>query len=269
MEALSLFDFDFEQTKSEEEITAAFEILKQEFKKRGNYHCMNMNDLPIQVRSFFYDMAERGWLKIKESRVYPKRDLLDYHTAEEAIEGYQTAIEELLSREKKCWYNDFLSARNFSGPCEFKSKEDKDRYHKMKHDITKEAAITLGLDHFINVPTSRGHKMNRFDSKWEKKHVIPMIAERVIPMTNYDDVEEFFRTHAFFCGRRDWVWGASNIPIPAYPEYKTVMVSQFDIACLAEAKDEKTISLTLSYTGGSWSNHDTERYRILYPEGWS
>lgn len=161
--------------------------------------------------------------------VHPKREFLDYHTPEEAIENYQIVIESLLNRDKKCWYKDFLSARNNAGPCEFKTEEDRERFSKMKKEVTKEAAITLGLDHFMNVPSSRGHKMNQFDSKWEKKHVIPMIAEKIIPMTDYDDVEEFFKTHSFFCGRRDWTWSKSPTPTPPYPEYKTVSLSEFDI----------------------------------------
>lgn len=267
--ALTLFDFDFDQKRSEEEVIGAFELLKQEFKKRGNYHCMNKNELPFPVRSLCYCFEERGWIKLEESRVYPRRDLLDFHTADEAIEGYQEAIEKLLNREKKCWYRDFLSVRNFFGPCEFESKEERARFYQLKHEITKEAAMALGLDHFLNVPTSRGTKMNRFSSKWEKKHVLPMIAKRVIPLSSYEDVEQFFQTYAFFCGRRDWVWGSTNSNIPAYPEYKTVMLTEFDIACLAEAKDEKTISLILSYTGGSWINQYSEKYKILYPVGWS
>lgn len=269
MAELSLFDFEFEETRSEGDIRAAFEILKQEFKKHGNYYCMGKERLPFPIRSYFHIFEERGWVTMNDHSVYPKRDLLDYHTPEEAIEEYQIAVEKLLKQDKKCWYNDFLSARNHMGPCEFKTDEDSRRFSKMKKEVTKEAAITLGLDHFLNVPSSRGHKMGRFDSRWEKKHVIPMIAERIIPMTDYDDVEDFFKTHIFFCGRRDWTWGKSSSPIPPYPEYKTISLSEFDIACLAEASDEKTVALILSYTGGSGSSYNNQNLKILYPAGWS
>jgi hypothetical protein len=268
MGALTLFDFEVENNVTESDIEAAFEIFKQDFKKLGNYHSKQKSCLSKGLYPYYLYFEERGWVKLDGQRVIPNRALLDYHTSEEAIEPYQTSVERFLSQKNKCWYKDFLSIRNHCGPYEFKTNKDKEEYEKLKKQISKEVATTLGLEHFLNVPSSRGSKMNRFDSKWEKKHVIPMIASKVIHMTDFDEIKKFFRTHAFFCGRRDWIWKDCTLTAP-YPEFKTVMLTEFDIACLTEANDEKTVALILSYTGGGWTNFDSNNRKILYPLGWS
>lgn len=262
----SLFDFEFESSTTEEDIVAAFEHFKQVFKKMGNYHSTSMDRLPFEIRSFVHHFEERKWIQFDGSRLTPRRDLLDYKTAEEVAEEYQNILQEILSRKSYCWYSDILSVRNNIEPFEFSSEEERQRFYELKAEITKETVLTLGLNHFLNVPSSRGMKMNRFSSKWEKKHVIPFIASLVIPITDYDEMKAFFKNNAFFCGRRDWAWEMQTTP---YPEFKTIMLTEFDVAALCEAKDEKTVSLILSYTGGSWCNSGSEKYKILYPDGWS
>lgn len=262
---MTLFDFEIDNEVKESDILAGFELFKQEFKQLGNYHSASLSALSPGLRPYLIHFQDKGWIKISRGRIEPNRDLLDYHTPEEAVEMYQESIDLLLKQTNVNWYNSLLPASHFT--VTFKNNEDKERFYKLKAVVTKETAMKLGLKHFLEIPSARGSKMNRFDSKWERKHVLPMIAEWIIPMTDYDEIDRFFRTHAFFCGRRDWAWNDSNAT--PYAEYKTVMPGSLHLAALAEAQDVKTVGLILSYTGGSWSKREATTRKILYPDGWS
>lgn len=266
----TIFDFEIENDATEEDIKSAFSLLVQAFKKRLNPACMGKDNIPKECKRYLSYFIERKWIELKGAVVYVDENLIDYHTPEELADFLYENMENIMLEDKKCWYTDFLPVINHSGAIRYRNKEDKEKFWELKSEIIKTFAIKLGLKHFLTVPSSRGHMMGRFSSKWEKKHVIPFIAEKVIPMTNFDEIEKFFKEHAFFCGRRDWVWGdQGNMKTAPYPEYKSIMLSAFDIACLVEATDVKTVALILSHTGGAWCNYNSDRYKILYPDGWS
>lgn len=179
------------------------------------------------MKPFFHEFADRGWVTIKQNSVAPFRDLLDYHTPFEALDIFQEKIDNILDSPDVNWYNNVLPILHFN--VTFKTDEDQELFRNLKQEVTKRAALSLGLNHFLNIPSARGHKINRFDSPWVRKHVIPLIASKVIPITDYDEIMEFFGTHAFFCGRQDW---DSKYMTTPYAEYKTVLLNPLDAAAL-------------------------------------
>src|SRR5690606_6307513 len=137
--------------------------------------------------------------------------------------------------------------------------------YRQKKRVTKEIAYRLGLEHFKNVPTSRGSKMSSLDSKWQQENVLPLIAKHVIPMMDMDEIEEFFRSHAFFCGRWDW----NSKGAPPRPEVKGFYPTEFELACLSQATDEKTVKEIFDYMGCSMGSGVSEGKTLIFPDGWS
>lgn len=276
---LSLFDFDFTEANKDmftsKKISEQFAVLQKLFKERKNSYCMNISDLPRDMIVYIDEFEKEGWIERHNGgAINIKDEYLIYHTPEEVIEEYRQVIDSVLARPSYSWYEDILPVVNFGPmPIRFKSDEERNLIYKLRKEVVKETTIKLGLKHFIEVPSSRGHKMNPFPSKWARKYVLPMIAELVIPITDYDEMENFFNAHVFFMGRRDWDRDGyrSDYKIPPYPEFKKLCPGSFDIACLCEAKDEKTVELVLDYSGSSYGY--TEKVRddliYLYPQGWS
>ncbi|MFD1363144.1 hypothetical protein [Lentibacillus salinarum] len=274
---LDLFDFDFtesnEEMFSDERVLEKFHQLQQAFKEKQNAYNMRLEEMPKDIIMYLDEFQKRGWIEKRHtSGINIPDDYLAYHTADELIEEYQDAMNRVLDRPGINWYNHVLPIMNGkSSPIRWKNKKVRQEVSQAKHEINKKAAQTLGLKHFLEVPESRGKRMKCLDSKWERKHVIPKIAEIVLEITDFDEMEDLFRNHAFFCGRRDWTWGKSTIPIAPYPEFKRLMPNVFDIACLCEAEDEKTVQLILDYAGCAFGNFERLNPDIgyIYPDGWS
>lgn len=266
---MNLFDFNVEEV-SEEKVHEKFEELLDVHFKSGNPYYLNLNRVPSDLRPYIDYFEERQWLTTRRKDGFSiERSLLKYPTPADAIDEYQDKIEKALNSPDVCWYKTILPIRNFSSPY-FRTDEEKKRYEEMKREVTEHAATTLGLEHFKNVPSSRGMKVNRFDSKFEKANTIPLIASFVIPITDIVEMRDFFNNHAFYSGRRDENWrSGSSITIAPYPEYKSFTPSEFDLACLCEAEDEKTIALILQYVGGSSSSTFSKYNKVLYPDGWN
>lgn len=269
MEELSLFDFDFSgEENSFEDKKAVFETLLDYFKELRNPYTMNIEYLPLKVKTYLDNFEAEGWIKIEQNRIEIKHQYIKFHTVEELADEYQAKMDHWLNKPDVCWYNDILQVRNFFGPIRFKDKNDQKAFYLEKNRITKEAAKQLGLNHFINKPSSRGHKMSPFDSKWTKEHVLPTIVEHVISITDIDEMYQFFREHTFFFGRRDWNWDKSPVQTAPYAEYRAFLPTEFDLACLCEAKDLKTVKLIMDYQGSAFGG-DLMNRKIIYPNGWS
>lgn len=274
---LDLFDFDFTETNeevfSDDKVLEKFRQLQQAFKEKQNAYNMQMEEMPKDVIMYLDEFLNRGWIeKRSSSGINIPDEHLTYHTADELIKEYEDTMNRVLSRPVANWYNHVLPVMNFnSSPIRWKNDNVREEVSKAKKEINKKAAQTLGLKHFLEVPESRGSRMKCLDSKWEKKHVIPKIADLVIEITDFDEMEDLFRNHAFFCGRRDWTWGKSTIPIAPYPEFKRLMPTVFDIACLCEAEDEKTVQLILEYAGCAFGYFErlNPNMKYVYPDGWS
>lgn len=191
---------------------------------------------------------------------------IDFHDPQELIDVFKKLADERLSNPKICWYKDFLQFGNFFSPIQFKNNEDRKRFAALKYNAMKDIAIRLGLDHFLNVPSSRGTKMNVLSSKWEREHVLPLMIEHILPITEYDEMASFFSSYSFFCGRRDWTWGKHAIDIAPYPEFKSFSPIYLDIASLCEANDAETVKLIIEYQGCAYGSGNRE---VLYPKGWS
>src|SRR5690606_25928488 len=120
-----------------------------------------------------------------------------------------------LSKPDVCWYKHVLPAINFGPlPIRYKDEQTKQAVIKKKYEIIKDVATILGLDHFLNVPSSRGQKITAFSSKWAKENVLPLVVELVKPINDYDEMQDFFESHIFFFGRRDWDWGCKTVAYP-------------------------------------------------------
>lgn len=278
MEQLSIFDEEIilaaqepkDKKGREERIKTAFEELLDYSKGRGNPVYIGKKSIPPNAKLYLMDFAKKGWVQLRHDGLQILREYIKFHTVDELIEEYRNSANELLAKPGVCWYKDFLELRNFYGPIQFKEEEDRKQFRIEKDKVTKEVALKLGLDHFMNVPSSRGHQMNSISSKWAKKHVLPVIAEHVIPITDIDEMESFFESHVFCFGRRDWDWENScSFNVPAYPEFKKFSPTEFDLACLTQAEDEKTVALIFKYMGHSSGWGIMDGRTVIYPHGWS
>ncbi len=276
---LTLFDFDFtesqEEMYSEKRVSEQFAVLQQMFKDRQNSYYMGMGELPREMIVYLDEFERRGWINKRKSSVsdpginIPDEHLI-YHTFDEIIGLYKQQLLQVLKQPNISWYEDILPIGNFGfSPYRYKSEELKEAVSKKKSEITKSIVMDLGLKHFLDVPSSRGNKITAFSSKWSKENVLPMLIEYVIPITDYDEMQDFFLNHVFFFGRRDWDWGKSTIPITPYPEFKQPMPSYLETAALCQATDAKTIKLIFDYVGYMSGGNVTKGKKVLYPSGWS
>lgn len=182
-------------------------------------------------------------------------------------------VDEVMKKPNLCWYNDVIPVINQGAiPIRCINNETKELMRKKQKEIIVKFAQKLGLKHFLNTPSARGYKINPFSSKWTKENVLPLIAEKVIPMTNFVKIDSYFSNHVFFFGRRDWDRSGyrKDYDIPPYPEYVKLMPSYLEIASLCEARDEATIKLILDYSGCSFGYEKRQsNLTYVYPEGWS
>lgn len=256
--------------KRKERVSNAFDELLELAKKRGNPIYIGIKNLPSNIKLYLLDFKENGWIEVRNDAIQIKRKYLKFHTVNELVEEYRSSANELLAKPDVCWYKHFLNLRNFFGPIQYKSDQIRNEFYIEKSKVTKELAMKLGLNHFMKVPSSRGHIMNSVSSKWAKKYVLPVIAEHVIPITDINEMENFFKKHAFFFGRRDWDWEKSgSFKVPAYPVFKIFSPTEFNLACLSQAKDEKTVALIFKYMSHSSGRGVLNNRTIIYPAGWS
>ncbi|MCM3454778.1 hypothetical protein M3685_12685 [Heyndrickxia oleronia] len=252
---------EYIQPKTEEEINEHFEILKQLAKKRGNYYGMSKDSLPDELIPYLLDFEERQWIKFygDDRRGITIPDYLrDWHTPEEAVEH---VIEEMEEAYLTGDYQKALGSRwhpNFNFP----SNELANEYYRLKSqafDIYAQKLVSeqKALDYFMNNESIRGTRMNRFSEQLEKD-VVKVASEEIRLITDFNDMKDYFDTHAFFCG----------ISKHSYrPEIKVVTATRLVLAALCEATESKDIAYILSYTGGSWTGLNS-KYKIVYPSNW-
>jgi hypothetical protein len=275
---MNLFDFDFSDENNgmmtEQRIAEQFKVLQGLFKDRMNAHFMAISDLPANMKVYIDEFEKRGWIVRRGYGVNIPDEHLLYHTPEEIINEFKERVDTVISQSNISWYEDVLPVINSgSMPLRYKNESVREQINQMRYEVIKETAFKFGLKHFIEVPSSRGHKMNPISSKWAKKNVLPLIAELVIPITDFDDMKNFFRTSVFFMGRRDWDRSgyAKNYDIPPYPEFRRLSPSYFELACLCEAVSMEHVKLILDYSGSIFGHHEKEakKLKYIYPEGWS
>lgn len=273
---LTLFDFDFTEANNEilskERVSEQFAVLQKLFKKRRNSYFMGLNELPKDMLIYIDEFEKMGWIERRNGGINILNPYLDYHTVDEVVDEFKTMVDHALNQPDVSWYENVLPVVNHGAiPIRVKDEETKKQMYRQQKEIIKEATKKLGLKHFLQVPSSRGHKMNPFSSKWSRQHVLPTVIQYVKTITDYDEMESFFNNHVFFFGRRDWNFGKSTIPIPPYPEFKRLTPGYFDIACLCEATDDKTIELILEYSGVvfGYSERENGQLKYIYPQGWS
>src|SRR5699024_7442445 len=139
-----------------------------------------------------------------------------------------------------------------------------------KKDVIVEYAYKYGLEHFKNVPESRGHKVTTFD-KWEKENILPLIISDVLDLSTYEEVEEYFSDKLFCFGRRDRDRSGyrDGFQIPPRLDYIKIMPSYLELASLAQAETEEDIILVLEYAGRGYNFHTDGHLDIVYPENYS
>lgn len=275
--AIDLFAFDFtEENKgliTEEKILNQFEILQNMFKKKRNAYFYSLKDLPNDMMVYLDEFKKRGWIEERGNGINIVDQHLKYHTVEEITNEFKKMIDTVLSNPDVNYYKDVLPVINSGAtPIRYKDEKTKNEINQAKKEIIKDTVIKLGLKHFLDNPSARGYKINPFSSKWPRENVLPIIAEKVIPMTDYDDIDNYFKKHVFFFGRRDWDRSGyrKDYDIPPYPEYVRLMPSCLEIASLCEAKDKDTVKLILDYSGCSFGHEEKQsNLTYVYPKGWS
>ncbi|WP_374724204.1 hypothetical protein [Calidifontibacillus erzurumensis] len=268
----SLFDFNFE-SRSEEEVKEAFAQLIQFSKKNGNPRCLRTKgyslnldgscsfekkNIPSYLKTYFNDFEEKGWIKVNGDAIEIRDDLKDFHTPEEVVEIFRETVEEYLKNGGN-FYGIYTIRTNFSLGYKFKDHPTYLEFTRIMEKVMDDFAKKLGLKHFIEVPESRGHKMDLFDTKLAKQ-TVKRIAEDIIPMTVFDDVRDYFNRYAFFRGIDRQM---------AKPDILVLKPNALEIQSLAEATDIKTVDLILSYCGAVWSKNSLKKYTIIYPDGWN
>lgn len=268
---ITLFDFDFskDQNKmfSDEMVKEKFRELQLIVKNSGNGYYTEIRSLPRDLVLYLEEFRSRGWIENRGDGITIPSQHLIYHTVEEVVESFREKVEKALSDPNVSWYKTVLSVINGLGttPVRWKDEKAKKEARRRMHEISRNAAKRLGLNHFLAVPSSRGMKINIFSSKFAKEQVLPLIAKYVIPITDYEEMDDFFNHHFFFFGRDDW----ETRKMCPYPDFRMVTPSMFEKACLCEAKDEKTVKLILDYAGCSFGGERIKKLPCLYPDGWS
>lgn len=273
---ITLFNFDFSNEKknkmSEENIIKNFSILQEIFKKKGNPYIVPLQELPPDTLIYLDEFEKRGWIEKWSDGINIRDEYLKYHSIDEVVNNYKNLLEIQLKKPDVNWYEDILPIINFGiQVIRYKDEETKNKIYQKTKEVTIEAAKQLGLKHFLEVPSARGQKTKPF-SGWAKKHVLPILVEYVLPITDYYEMEKFFRTHAFFFGRMDWnkEQYTENFAVPPYPEYRMFFPSIFENVCLCEATKKEEVELILEYVGIAYGyDKKDKKITVVYPDGWS
>lgn len=259
---MDLLDFiEMAEPKSESDIQQHFEILKQDFKKKGNIYGTHVKYLPSELKPFLIEWEERQWIQYYAERscITIPSELRDWHTPEEAVESIMEEAEDAYSKGN---YEKALGCR-WHPSVQFPTKEEIFKFWELQNQAFDSLARRLvqeqvALDYFMNNESARGTKIDFFSKKLEKE-VIKVASEVISLITDYDEMKNYFNKHAFFCG------------LPTYnyrPDIKVPTVGRLELAALCEATTFKEIHLILSYVGGSWTNLNDQKYTIVYPPGW-
>ncbi|MDX8367696.1 hypothetical protein [Cytobacillus sp. IB215665] len=253
--------FDFETEKSTESLESSFKRLVQWYKEDGNPVRERISYLPSDLRVRLNEFEEEGWIKFenKYTSFSIPNHLKDFYSPDERVDMIIGKMEKL--------YEDgnIFDLLKFNSPsCEFATKKDRDEFYLLEKDARKHFAKDvvsnkLALQYFTQNESSRGTKINRFSTSLEKE-AVKTLAEEIIPISDIDEIEHYFKTTAFFCG---------ICKTSGQAEVRVISPILFDIACLCEAKTEKQVKLIISYAGGSSTNLYTTKYRIVYPKSWS
>lgn len=264
----TLFDF-FQAEKgpaSAEELSLWTEQISRYYLKRGNPYWYLKSEVVSEGFSYrsLNELIKVGVLDTMQSREEVRLSLKEsyrqYESAEKVAGDLEEAVEKALYEGKRLYEVSWIFS-HFYMSGQYNPKEA-ETYKRLSGEINKNVAIQLGLEHFINVPDSRGSKINLLSSPFEKNVTFPKIAEDVIPMTEFDEVKAYFKNNIFFCGKKD----RNDWP---FPSLKELILNDFLIACLAEAKDQKTVKLILSHAGGTSPSIYVSRKNVIFPDGWS
>src|SRR5699024_3803433 len=127
----------------------------------------------------------------------------------------------------------------------------------------------FGLNHFKEVPSSRGYKIGVI-SKWAQENILPVIAKDVLELTTFDEVKKYFKENCFFFGRNDWERScySNDYQIPPFPVYWKIIPTIFETACLVQAETEQDIKLVLEYVGYASGSKIEKNSNIIYQKNW-
>lgn len=256
-----------------EDVQKVFRELITYSKNLNNPISIRRSSLSENIKKFLPRFKKEGWVKVHSQNpdiLFIEPSLLDYRSIDEQLQEYEEGFRKLLQKEDFCWYKDGLSYRNFFH-YSFKTEEERDVFYKRKREVTIQIALELGLKHWKEVPTSRGQKSGGY-SKWSKKYLLPAIVEKVLTIKDINELENFFNESTFYFGREDEDTTGCTIPIPPYPCFKKLMLTEFSLACLAQAKQEKEVYEILDYAGYSMGGidlGDSSNKKYVYPKGMS
>src|SRR5699024_11574852 len=94
------------------------------------------------------------------------------------------------------WYKDFINVINYSSSPIRWIENREEEFDKRKNDIVIKYAFKFGLNHFKEVPSSRGYKIGVI-SKWARENILPVIAKDVLELTTFDEVKKYFKENCF------------------------------------------------------------------------
>jgi len=276
MEAeLDLFAFDFSEDKkemfSDENVKKQFEILQDISKESMNGYFLRIKNLPNNMVMYIDKFVENGWVKRRSNNgIYIVDDYLKFHTIDELIGMFEAAMNSVSKKPDVSWYKDFLNVINYSSSPIRWIENREEEFDKRKNDIVIKYAFKFGLNHFKEVPSSRGYKIGVI-SKWARENILPVIAKDVLELTTFDEVKKYFKENCFFFGRNDWERScySNDYQIPPFPVYWSIIPSIFETVCLVQAETEQDVKLVLEYAGRSGGSSVEEQCNIIYPKNWS
>ncbi|MED0738991.1 hypothetical protein [Aneurinibacillus thermoaerophilus] len=235
---LTLFDYDYSQQTVD--LDGAVKELQKFFKEKGNpVRTQDFSSLSGSTIRLFPELEEKGYIRVVDGMVELKEEYRDYHSVEELLAIFHEVVDAHLAAGGN-HYDIYGISTQMS------LMYHTPGFSRALEKEVDEYGIKLGLEHFLSVPKSRGHRMGRADGK-ERRWIVDAVAESVLPLDDWREVKVFFDTHAFYLGQRRAADGQ------LYDDILTFSGRAFKYQCFAQAQDKKTVELILSYMGGGFS----------------
>ncbi|QOY37686.1 hypothetical protein AWH56_008935 [Anaerobacillus isosaccharinicus] len=281
---MDLFSYDFEKARTitKEEIEQAAKDLAQFLKENGNprvlsvsgLHCRpnecgQVNEkkyLPNSIEKMIPFLKDEGYIKFERDGVFfLKHEYRDYHTIDELVERFRQIADDYFENG-----GDLYGLYSISTTFGLHYNVDLSNHEinmglgtAIRNEITSYSK-NLGLKHFIEVPKSRGMKMNCFIDG-ELKAIKRIMAEELVEYTDYQSVKDYFKRHGAVSGPK---YQKSYDPHGISSNQKKIemhiaLPSAFCCQSIAESKDIKEIMMIMDYMGKTYGPFGNEELILI------
>lgn len=258
---MNLFDFDFSQEVTQEDIENAVKELAAYSKKLGNPRVVSVEyrfnefgeyektTIPIRLQQMIPHLIESGYVSSTPDGLVLKDEYKDFHTVSELIEHFRKICHYYLNNGGDA-YGLYSIRTTFGLLYRLKTQEEQRKFNFCLEKELCEIQRSLGLQHFLNVPKSRGSKMNVLNEGKLRK-IRRIMAEELVEYTDYRSVIDYFERHGVCRGllnyneNATWIDHSKTMKLDVI----TMLPTEFKAQCIAESTDPKEIELILDYIG--------------------